>query len=69
MLGAARRRLLGGNLSTTTNDRGAFTLSAAPGSYLVVASRTADGPAAYETAMSKAVREQGTGLILSPSDR
>ena len=67
--GDDKLRLLGGNLSTTTNDRGVFTLSAAPGSYLVVAWRTADGPAAYETAMSKAVREQGTGLILSPSDR
>ena len=67
--GDDKLRLLGGNLSTATNDRGVFTLSAAPGSYLVVAWRTADGPAAYETAMSKAVREQGTGLILSPSDR
>ena len=67
--GDDKLRLLGGNLSTSTNERGVFTLSAAPGSYLVVAWRTADGPTAYEAAMSKAIREQGTGLILSPSDR
>ncbi|HEX7333831.1 MAG TPA: carboxypeptidase-like regulatory domain-containing protein [Pyrinomonadaceae bacterium] len=67
--GDDKLRLLGGNLSTATNERGVFTLSAAPGSYLVVAWRTADGPAAYETAMNKAEREQGTGLILSPGAR
>jgi hypothetical protein len=62
-------RLPGGKLMALTNDRGVFTLSAAPGSYVVVAWRTADGPAAYEAAMNKATREQGTGLTLSPNDR
>ena len=67
--GDDKLRLAGGNLSTVTNDRGVFTLSAAPGNYLVVAWRAADGPSAYEAAMSKAEREQGTGLTLSPSER
>lgn len=62
-------RLAGGNLTTVTDARGTFTLSAAPGSYLVLAWRTADGAGAYEAAMSKATREQGTGIKLSPSDR
>ena len=62
-------RLPGGRLMTATNDRGVFTLSAMPGNYLVVVWRTADGPAALENAMNKAMREQGTGLTLSPSDR
>jgi len=61
--------LLGGNLATVTNDRGVFTLSAAPGNYLVVAWRPADGPMALETAISKAIKEQGTGLTLSPNNR
>ena len=68
-IGDARLRSFGGNLTTVTNDRGVFTLSAAPGNYLVVAWRAADGPSAYEAAMSKAEREQGTGLTLSPSER
>lgn len=67
--GDDKLRLLGGNLATVTNDRGVFTLSAAPGNYLVVAWRAADGPMALETAMSKAIKEQGTGLTLSPNDR
>lgn len=67
--GDDKLRLLGGNLATVTNDRGVFTLSAAPGNYLVVAWRTVDGPMALETAMSKAIKEQGTGLSLSPNDR
>lgn len=67
--GDDKLRLLGGNLATVTNDRGVFTLSAAPGNYLVVAWRAADGPVALETAMSKAIKEQGTGLTLSPNDR
>ena len=67
--GDDKLRLLGGNLATVTNDRGVFTLSAAPGNYLVVAWRSADGPMALETAMSKAIKEQGTGLTLSPNDR
>lgn len=67
--GDDKLRSFGGNLSTATNDRGVFNLSAAPGSYLVVAWRAVDGSTAYEAAMNKAVREQGTGLILSPSDR
>ena len=62
-------RLSGGELSTETDARGVFTLSAAPGKYLVVAWRSADGPTALETAMNKAIKEQGTGLTLSPSAR
>jgi hypothetical protein len=67
--GDDKLRLLGGALATVTNDRGVFTLSAAPGNYLVIAWRSADGPTALETAMSKAIKEQGTGITLSPSDR
>lgn len=67
--GDDNRRLLGGELSTQTDARGVFTLSAAPGNYHVVAWRTADGPTALEAAMNKAIKEQGTGLTLSPSAR
>lgn len=67
--GDDKPRLPGGKLMALTNDRGVFTVSAAPGNYLVVAWRSAEGPAAYEAAMNKAVREQGTGLTLAPSDR
>lgn len=65
----SEHRLFGGKLQTVTDDRGVFSLSAAPGSYHVVAWRTADGPGALETGMNKALREQGTGLTLSPNDR
>ena len=67
--GDDKRRLLGGELATETDARGVFTLSAAPGNYLVVAWRSADGPTALENAMNKAMKEQGTGLTLSPSAR
>ena len=62
-------RLFGGKLMALTDDRGVFTLSAAPGKYFVIAWRSADGPAAFANAMDKAIREQGTGLTLLPSDR
>jgi hypothetical protein len=67
--GDDKLRLLGGTLATVTNDRGVFTLSAAPGNYFVVAWRSADGPTALESAMSKAIKEQGTGITLLPADR
>ena len=67
--GDDKLRLLGGELATQTDARGVFTLSAAPGNYLVVAWRPADGPTALGTAMNKAIKEQGTGLTLSPSAR
>lgn len=67
--GDDKLRLLGGELATRTDARGVFTLSAAPGNYLVVAWRSADGPTALENAMNKAMKEQGTGLTLSPSAR
>jgi Carboxypeptidase regulatory-like domain len=67
--GDDKLRLLGGELATQTDARGVFILSAAPGTYLVVAWRTADGPTALETAMNKAIKEQGTGLTLSPNAR
>ena len=44
-------------------------LSAAPGVYLVLAWRTADGPRAFAAVMDKASREQGSGLTLLPNDR
>jgi hypothetical protein len=62
-------RLFSGKLATLTDDRGVFTLSAAPGNYLVIGWRSADGPTAFENAVNKAIREQGTGLTLLPSDR
>ena len=67
--GNNKPRLWGGKLTAVTDDRGIFTLSAAPGNYLVVAWRSADGPGAFGTAMSKAEREQGTGFTLSPGTR
>ena len=57
-------RLFGGKIRGVTDDRGVFTLSAAPGNYLVVAWRSADGSAAFASAMDK-----GTRVTLSASDR
>jgi Carboxypeptidase regulatory-like domain len=65
----ASLRLYGGKITDVTNDRGIFTLSAAPGTYIVVAWRPGAGPGTFATAMDKAKREQGTGLTLLPSDR
>ena len=62
-------RLYGGKITGLTDERGVFTLSAAPGNYLVVAWRSADGSAAFTTAMGKAIREQGTGVKLSSGMR
>jgi hypothetical protein len=62
-------RLFGGKLMTTTDDQGNFMLSAAPGVYLVLAWRAAEGPSAFGNSMDKALREQGSGLSLLPSDR
>ena len=67
--GDDKLRSSGGNLATLTDHRGVFSLSAAPGNYLVVAWRKEDGPTAYETEMNKAMRAQGPGLTLSPSER
>jgi len=36
---------------------------------LVLAWRAADGPLAFADAMNKALRDQGSGLTLLPSDR
>jgi hypothetical protein len=62
-------RLFGGRLMTRTDDRGNFILSAAPGVYLVLAWRAADGPSAFVDAMNRALRDQVPGLTLLPSDR
>lgn len=59
-------RLFGGKITDVTDARGIFTLSAAPGSYFVIAWRPADG---LGNAMEKAKREQGTGITLSPGSR
>jgi 5-hydroxyisourate hydrolase-like protein (transthyretin family) len=68
--GDDKPRLYGGKISALTDERGVFTLSAAPGNYLVIAWRSADGPPALDTAMSKADREQGAaGVTLLPSSR
>jgi len=64
-----KSRLLGGKLMTSTDDRGNFILSAAPGVYLVLAWRATGGPSAFADAMDRALREQGSGLTLLPSDR
>lgn len=64
-----RLRLFGGKLMTNTDDRGNFILSAAPGVYLVVAWRAADGPSAFAAAMDRASREQASGFTLLPSER
>ena len=62
-------RLFSGKLATVTDARGVFTLSAAPGNYVVIAWRSDDGPAAFRVASEKADREQGNGLTLTPNDR
>jgi carboxypeptidase family protein len=67
--GDDKLRLFGGKLTATTDARGTFTLSAAPGNYLIIAWRSADGPGAFANAMNKATREQGIGVTLLPSDR
>jgi hypothetical protein len=67
--GDDKLRLFGGKLTATTDERGTFTMSAAPGNYLVIAWRPADGPRALANAMNKATREQGTGITLSANDR
>ena len=62
-------RLLGGKLMGVTDERGNFILSAAPGVYLVLTWRAADGPSAFRDAMDRASREHGAGLTLLPGDR
>ena len=67
--GDDKLRLFGGKLTATTDERGTFTLSAAPGNYLIVAWRPADGPGALANAMNKATREQGKGMTLLSGER
>lgn len=68
--GKEKVRLAGGRLSGSTDERGNFTLSAMPGTYLVMAWRSADGPGAYGAAQNRAVREQGEGgVTLSANER
>jgi len=43
-------------------------LSAAPGSYFILAWRSADGPS-FGDAMNRALRDQGPGVTLQPGDR
>jgi hypothetical protein len=62
-----KHRLFGGKLTGVTDERGSFTLSAAPGDYLVIAWRPSDGPSAFGNAVNKAEREQGSGVTLSPN--
>lgn len=62
-------RVLGGRLAALTDARGVFTLSAAPGNYIVIAWRSSDGPAAFTTALDKAKSEQGAGVTLSANSR
>lgn len=57
-------RLFGGKITGVTDDRGVFTLSAAPGNYHVIAWRSADGSGAFATAMNKA-----TLVTLSATER
>jgi carboxypeptidase family protein len=67
--GDDKLRLFGGKLTATTDASGTFTLSAAPGNYLIIAWRSADGPGAFANAMNKATREQGAGITLTANDR
>jgi len=67
--GDDKLRLWGGKIMDATNDRGVFTLSGAPGNYLIIAWRTDGGPGALGAAMDKANREQGPGITLSAGDR
>lgn len=65
--GDDKLRFWGGKITGVTDERGVFTLSAAPGNYFVIAWR--DGPGALPTAMDQAKREQGTGITLSANGR
>jgi len=64
--GDDKLRLFGGKLSAITDERGVFTLSAAPGNYLVIAWRSADGPQSFDLA---AANDKGRVLTLSPGNR
>jgi hypothetical protein len=57
-------RLFGGKLAVVTDDLGNFSLSAAPGEYLVVAWHSSEGSSAYAGALPKAPR-----VRLLPDDR
>lgn len=67
--GNNKLRLPGGRLTAVTDERGNFTLSAAPGSYVVVAYRQSDGPGTFGAALNKATSEQGAGLTLAANER
>jgi hypothetical protein len=67
--GDDKLRLFGGKLTATTDQRGTFTLSAAPGNYLIITWRPADGPGALANAMNTATREQGKGITLLSGER
>ena len=62
-------RLFGGRLATSTDVRGSFMLSAAPGVYVIVAWRAADGPSAFGDALEKSFHNPRLNLKLGPSDR
>ena len=62
-------RLFGGNLAIVTDKSGQFSLSAAPGVYLVLAWRLDGGPAAFSTAQERAERDQNGGITLSGGER
>jgi hypothetical protein len=61
--GNDKPRLLGGKLSAITDEQGVFTLSAAPGDYLVVAWRSADGPQVLDAAVNLAEQRPAVTLL------
>ena len=62
-------RLFGGKLSGETDERGTFSLSAAPGVYVVIVWRPSDGPSAFGEAMNKALQDPTARVNLAPADR
>jgi len=66
--GDDKLRLFGGKLSAITDERGVYTLSAAPGEYVVIAWRSADGPDSFNVA-SNTANDKGRVLTLLPGNR
>ena len=66
--GDDKLRLFGGKLSAITDERGVYTLSAAPGDYVVIAWRSADGPDSFNVA-SNTANDKGRVLTLLPGNR
>ena len=62
-------RLFGGKLTGVTDERGAFSLSAAPGAYIVIAWCQSDGPYAFAEARARALKDPAAKVSLSSAEQ